>query len=101
MTEELEYIPRDTLLPGRWVDALHLEAGDVLYLRDGREVTLERLTVFVEMQPVYNFTVEDVHTYAIGKAEVLVHNTECPKWTHTSSKSGVQNAYSHFKKARI
>jgi len=43
----------------------------VLLLKSGRRATISRLSV---RQKVYNFQVEEVHTYAVGNRQVLVHN---------------------------
>jgi hypothetical protein len=59
---------------GRWVDAIDLQVGDVLLLRSGDQASITRLTVHHALEPTYNFHVEELHTYAIGDAEILVHN---------------------------
>jgi hypothetical protein len=59
---------------GRWVDAIDLRAGDVLLLRSGEEAAITSLVVRHARLPVYNFHVEELHCYAVGHAQVLVHN---------------------------
>ena len=59
-----------------WVAAKNLVVGDKLELLDGGEayvdaIDQEKLTESVK---VYNFEVEDFHTYYVGKISVLVHN---------------------------
>jgi hypothetical protein len=61
--------------PGRWVNAADLRVGDVVLLRDGRAERITRIDVRRERTTVYNFHVADLHNYAAGSAEVLVHNT--------------------------
>ena len=62
------------IVPGRWVDSHDLRPHDVLLLR-GRKPTR---VVAVELESwsgtAYNFAVDDLHCYAVGKAEFLVHN---------------------------
>jgi len=65
-------------LPGRWVDAIHLQVGDVLLLKSGRQLAITALEVRRLADAVYNFHVADVHSYAVGACEVLVHNVDCP-----------------------
>jgi hypothetical protein len=62
------------------VSARELIVGDELYDSKGNVLTVEdsRLEVLEEAVKVYNFQVEDFHTYHVGANGVLVHNT-CPK----------------------
>jgi len=56
------------------VQAGDLRAGDVLLLKSGRRATISSLSVRQVRQKVYNIQMEEVHTYAVGTSEVLVHN---------------------------
>ena len=61
-----------------WIVASQLENGDKLHTRDGKiqvvkEVSVEKLEAPVK---VYNFEVDEQHTYYVSDSEVLVHN-EC------------------------
>ncbi|GAA5528323.1 polymorphic toxin-type HINT domain-containing protein [Herpetosiphon gulosus] len=60
-----------------WIDAGKLRVGDRLLGDAGYTITV--VDVGVELQPVmvYNFTVATLHTYTIGHAGILVHNTGC------------------------
>ena len=62
----------------QWVTADSLMVGDYVYCSDGSIQTVERSIVNNYDSPVkvYNFTVENDHTYFVGKTPVLVHN-EC------------------------
>ena len=59
-----------------WTDAVNLRAGDMLVLVNGEYVVLERVQHEILESPiaVYNFQVEDDHTYYVGESGVLVHN---------------------------
>ena len=59
---------------GRWVLARHLHVGDEFLTRSGIAVHVLQLHTREELTTVYNFTVDDYHTYAVGEFEVLVHN---------------------------
>ncbi len=60
-----------------FVEARALEIGDLVETADGEGVPIESVEVEYLEQPVtvYNFEVEDYHTYYVGDTEVLVHNT--------------------------
>ena len=63
-----------------WTEAIHLRAGDVLILVNGEHVIIEKVQHEILELPVtvYNFQVEDYHTYFVGDAGILVHNS-CSK----------------------
>ena len=65
------YIPRQG-----WTDAIHLKAGDILLTVNGEYVVVEKVQHELLEAPikVYNFEVEDFHTYYVGDG-VLVHNS--------------------------
>jgi hypothetical protein len=60
--------------PGRWVDAGDLRVGDEMLLRDGEVGRVEALRYGFLDTAVYNFDIEGLHSYAVGRSEVLVHN---------------------------
>lgn len=67
---------RGLSLSGRWVDSHHLRPGDVLIGREGGRRTVLRLEMeHASALPVFNLTVDGDHTYAVGDAGLLVHNT--------------------------
>ncbi len=59
-----------------WTLAKNLRAGDVLVLSNGEYVVIEWIQHEILESPikVYNFEVEDFHTYFVGESSVLVHN---------------------------
>ena len=59
-----------------WTEAIELRAGDVLVNVNGEYVILEKIEHELLESPVkvYNFEVEDFHTYYVGDSGVLVHN---------------------------
>jgi hypothetical protein len=71
---EQELRDRNSVLAGRWVDAGDLLPGDVLFLRNERQVRVDAVELFQERQLTYNFAVDDLHCYAVGGLAVLVHN---------------------------
>ena len=69
------YVPKQG-----WTSAAALRAGDQLVALNGELVIVEQVQHELLETPikVYNFEVEDFHTYFVGNAPVLVHNT-CEK----------------------
>ena len=59
-----------------WTQAIQLRAGDRLQLLNGEYVTVEQVQheLLESSVFVYNFEVEDFHTYYVGSNSVLVHN---------------------------
>ncbi|WP_051206028.1 polymorphic toxin-type HINT domain-containing protein [Butyrivibrio sp. FC2001] len=59
--------------------ASDLKVGDSLYLLDGTSADIDEITYRQLDEPVnvYNFSVENYHTYYVSDVGVLVHN-ECP-----------------------
>ena len=66
-----------------WTDAVHLRAGDILVLVNGEYVVVEKVQHEILEAPVtvYNFQVEDYHTYFVTDTGILVHNV-CTKQTN-------------------
>ncbi|WP_419725664.1 polymorphic toxin-type HINT domain-containing protein [Terrisporobacter petrolearius] len=59
-----------------WIPANMIEEGDVVVLQSGERAIVEDIDKIVYDEPitVYNFEVEDFHTYFVSNASVLVHN---------------------------
>lgn len=62
-----------------WTDAVNLRADDILVLVNGEYVIVEKVQHEILEAPVtvYNFQVEDFHTYFVASSAVLVHNSGC------------------------
>ena len=60
-----------------WVPASMLKEGDILSLEDGRNVPIESIetNTYNHYVNVYNFKVDDFHTYYVSNISVLVHNS--------------------------
>ena len=60
-----------------WTNAVELRAGDILVLVNGEYVIVEQVQHELLEAPVkvYNFNVEDYHTYYVTDSGVLVHNS--------------------------
>ena len=69
-----------------WTDAVRLRAGDILVLVNGEYVVVEKIQHEILERPitVYNFQVEDYHTYFITEIGILVHN----RCTNPNGKKG-------------
>ena len=59
-----------------WTNAVHLRAGDILVLVNGEYVIVEKIQHEILETPitVYNFEVEEYHTYFVSDEGILVHN---------------------------
>ena len=60
-----------------WTSACKLRAGDILQLVNGEYVVVEKVQHELLESPikVYNFQVQDYHTYYVSSAGLLVHNS--------------------------
>ncbi len=60
-----------------WTAAIDLRAGDILVLVNGEYVIVEKIQHEILERPleVYNFQVEEYHTYYVSDSSVLVHNS--------------------------
>ena len=85
-----------------WVSAVNLRAGDRLQLVNGEYVTVEQVQHEILESPVkvYNFEVQDNHTYYVGgnddDSAVLVHN-KCPKIVEDFSTKKTKNYSAKYK----
>ena len=59
-----------------WRGAIDLKAGDVLVFQNGGYIIVEKTQNEILETPVtvYNFEVEDFHTYYVGTDSALAHN---------------------------
>ena len=62
-----------------WVDAANLKPYDLVYTKDWKLVGVHSVNLIELDEPVevFNFEVEDCHTYFVGELGVLVHNIDC------------------------
>ena len=69
-----------TDVKGKWISAKYLKTCDKVLLSDGSCAIIEKIEIeqLENIQPTYNFEVEDFHTYYVSQNSVLVHNF-CPK----------------------
>lgn len=59
-----------------WIQAKDLVSGDVALSADGRELVVSDVTIDERAETVYNFEVEEYHTYFVGEVGVWVHNQD-------------------------
>ena len=72
-----------------WVDACNLNPGDVVYTKDLDTAVVKSVSLIEYDEPVevFNFEVEDCHTYFVGEQCVLVHNG-CKQQLVAGNKNG-------------
>ena len=73
-----------------WVDAANLVPHDVVYTKDWGTATVKSVNLLNLDEPVevFNFEVEDCHTYYVSNYYLLVHNALC----HELGKAGEKAA---------
>ncbi|QVK18448.1 Hint domain-containing protein [Mycoplasmatota bacterium] len=78
-----------------WTAAVELRAGDKLVLLSGEIVVIEFVKHEILENPVtvYNFEVEDFHTYYVSELGVLVHNTCTPGKSKRYSPEKIAKKY--------
>ncbi|MEG4529780.1 polymorphic toxin-type HINT domain-containing protein, partial [Microcoleus sp. D2_18a_D3] len=59
-----------------WVEAKDLVVGSLLQTADGRSIDVDKIEKQEGKFEVYNFSVEDFHTYFVSDWGILVHNAE-------------------------
>ncbi|WP_194843437.1 S8 family serine peptidase [Paenibacillus sp. B01] len=60
-----------------WVYARDLKPGDELESRTGAFLTVKKIVQASEKITLYNFSVEDFHTYYVSSIGILTHNSTC------------------------
>ena len=62
-----------------WIDACELHPGDIVYTKDWNTATVNSVSLLELEEPVdvFNFEVEDCHTYFVSERCILVHNASC------------------------
>ena len=62
-----------------FIEAGNLLVGDKLISVNGEDLVIVKFFIeeTAESVSVYNFQVEDYHTYFVGESAVWVHNSEC------------------------
>jgi hypothetical protein len=60
-----------------WVEANDIEEGDLLWTEDGDWLAVEGISKREGTFEVFNFEVDDFHTYFVSQDGVLVHNVNC------------------------
>ncbi len=83
-----EYVPAEEpnnpTTPGRWVDARDLRVGDVLLRHGNKPARVTSVAARWERLRVYNLHVAELHTFAVGAGQVLVHNRANGPWPPTA-----------------
>ena len=78
-----------------WVSAVDLRPGDILVSINGEYIVLEMVRHEILDEPVlvYNFEVENFHTYHVGGQGVLVHNICTPSNSKNYSPNQIAKKY--------
>ena len=81
-------------IPGRWVDAGKLQIGDRMLLQRGKSAAIIDIARRLVREKVYNFQVAELHSYAVGKNQILVHNKTA--FVDPGQSSALQTTYRRF-----
>lgn len=76
-----------------WVDSAKLMQGMRVQTHEGKTLTVLALVAKHSVQPTFNFTVADFHTYFVGNGKAWVHNCAKPcsaSQTGTSEESTIR-----------
>ena len=75
-----------------WIAACKLRAGDILVTVNGEYVVVEKVQHEILEAPVtvYNFEVQEYHTYFVGATSILVHNRCQAQITNSQTKAQAQ-----------
>ena len=77
-----------------WVDAADLKPCDLIYTKDWKLVSVHSVNLIELDEPVevFNFEVDDCHTYYLGNSYIIVHNGSCNSkfYEATRTEGGVQ-----------
>ena len=79
---------------GRWVAARDLRTGDTLVMKSDKKAKIETIVTRKDKVKVYNMNVGSLHTYAVGKSGILVHNKACMSTTTGTSSSSTTGSSS-------
>ena len=76
---------------GRWLKVHELQAGDITALYSGEALAIADIKIVAQPATVYNFEVEDFHTYYVSEQNVLVHNSgPCPLANRVKLQKGTK-----------
>ena len=82
-----------------WVETKDLAAGMAVVTQDGRGMTIASAQATNTHAPVHNLTIEDFHTFFVGKECVLVHNCGGKKPANLSPEgAGRRGAFGEAKR---
>ena len=81
-----------------WIEASFLKPGDEVYTLDGELLKIDEVTISYLDEPVnvYNFTVDNAHTYYVGRNDVLVHNS-CKNITNNNLDTSKDSLFKKLK----
>ncbi len=82
-----------------WKVAGNLEAGDHILALDDSYGVVESVVIVMQVQAMYDLTVEEAHTFAVGEGEWVVHNCgggstggiQTRDFAHASSFESIQD----------
>ncbi len=81
---------------GKWVTAGELQVGDTLQRFDNSFAIVRKLVTKDTLVAVYNFEVQDLHSYYVSKYKIIVHNDcEAKQTTAIQKRPVVESVGNH------
>ncbi|GGH61419.1 hypothetical protein GCM10008014_36840 [Paenibacillus silvae] len=81
-----------------WTFVKDLKVGDLLVSSDGTKLAIDKIEKEPREATVYNFEVDDFHSYFVSNLGIWVHNCDLTKWNKGSFHKVEDSAEYHFKK---
>ena len=85
---------------GRWLKVAELQAGDSVITYDGKKLVITAIEKKAGQTKVYNFAVEDYHTYYVTGLNILVHNSTGPCFVKDYATKNTKNYSAFYKTER-
>jgi RHS repeat-associated protein len=79
-----------------WLPASFLQVGEPVVELDGTTATVEAIHAVAGAASMWDLSVSDIHTFAVGIGEYVVHNCDASKVDFSDEKQ-IQHEYKHAK----
>ena len=73
---------------GSWLKVKELKVGDLLTLYNGKKLPISKIEFIKGKFEVFNFEVEEDHTYYVSLGNILVHNSGPCDWKPSKGRDG-------------
>ncbi len=84
-----------------WLEAGQLHLGEPVRLLDGATATVVALHTLPGVGPMWDLSLADVHTFAVGDVQVVVHNCDSPEQFAHERAQELQNSLPDASRGRV